>query len=145
MRALALATVLAGVTFSATTAPASATPTDGWRFLVEYSCRSDSTLVQLASAREHGQPRIFQARVRHAVFSGRCKIVRYHAPRATKSARRPSKPRKVATTKAAPPPKVATYVPAGTVRPIRVSYAEPARRYGQPERFPGPPLFMPVR
>ena len=145
MRAVALATVLVGVTLSASAAPASAAPTDAARFLIEYSCRSDSTLVQLASAREHVQPRIFQARIRHAVFSGRCKIVRYHAPRATKSARRSSKPRKVATPKAAPPPKVVTYVPAGTVRPIRVSYAEPVRRYGQPDRFPGPPLFVPVR
>ncbi len=143
MRALGLVTVLAGVTFSA--APASAATANTARFLVEYSCRSDSTLVQLASAREQVRPRVFQARVRHAVFSGRCKIVRYHAPRATKSARRPSKPRQVAVPKAVAPSKVVTYVPAGAVRPIRVSYAEPARRYGQPERFPGPPLFVPVR
>ena len=137
MRAIGFATVLVAVTISA--APASAA-----RFVVEYSCRSDSTLVQLAAARDHAQPRVFQARVRHAVFAGRCKIVRYHAPRASKSARRSAKPRHVATRKAAPK-KVVTFVPAGTVRPVRVSYAEPVRRYGLVDRFPGPPLFVPVR
>ena len=143
MRALALATVLVCVTLPPV--PASAAPTGAAGFLVEYSCRSDGTLMHLASARERARPRIFQARVRHAVLSGRCKIVRYHGPRRGTSARRASNPRKVATSKAVHPRKVVTYVPVGTVRPVRVSYAEPIRRYGQPERFPGPPLFMPVR
>jgi len=138
MRAIGFATVLAAVAMSAT--PASAA-----RFVVEYSCRSDSTLVLLAAARDHAQPRVLQAKVRHAVFAGRCKIVRYHGPRASKSARRAAKPRKVAGHKAAAPRKAVTFVPVGTVRPVRVSYAEPVRRYGLPDRFPGPPLFVPVR
>jgi hypothetical protein len=137
MRALGLATVIIGATFAA--APANAAG-----FVVEYSCRSDNTLVQLAAARNHTEPRLFQARVRHAVFAGKCKIVRFHSRQPTKSARRAVKPRKVAAPVVAPV-KAVTYVPAGTVRPIRVSYAAPTQRYGQPERFPGPPLFMPVR
>ena len=136
MRAIGFATVFVAVTISA--APANAA-----RFVVEYSCRSDSTLVQLAAARDHAQPRVFQARVRHAVFAGRCKIVRYHGPRATKSARRSAKPRKTATHTAVARKTVTTFVPAGKVHPVRVSYAEPVRRYGVPERFPGPPLFVP--
>jgi hypothetical protein len=137
MRAIGLSTVLVGVTLAS--APANAA-----RFVIEYSCRSDSTLVQLAAARNHMEPRVFQARVRHAVYAGRCKVVRFHGRRAVKSARRAVKPRKVATTKAAPA-KTVTYVPVGTVRPIRISYAAPVQRYGLPERFPGPPLFQPVR
>jgi hypothetical protein len=137
MRALGLATVLIGVTLSA--APASA-----GRFVVEYSCRSGSTVVHLAAARDHSPARVFQKRVRNAVMAGRCKIVRYHSARRVKSTRRAAKPRKVVTRKAAPP-KAVTYVPAGTVRPVRVSYAAPGYRHGVPGRFPGPPLFVPVR
>ena len=137
MRALGLATVLIGVTISA--APASAA-----RFVVEYSCRSEATIVQLAASLDHSPARVFQTRVRNAVMAGRCKIVRYHAGRGVKSARRAAKPRKVVTRKAAPV-KAVTYVPAGTVRPIRVSYAAPHYRHGDSGRFPGPPLFMPVR
>jgi hypothetical protein len=137
MRALGLATVLIGVTISA--APASA-----GQFVVEYSCRSESTVVQLAASRDHSPARVFQTRVRNAVMAGRCKIVRYHSDRGVKSARRAAKPRKVVTRRAAAP-KAVTYVPSGTVRPIRVSYAAPIYRHGESGRFPGPPLFVPVR
>ena len=137
MRALGLATVVIGVTFAAVPARAAG-------FVVEYACRNDNTLVQLATARHHAEPRLFQARVRHAVFAGRCKIVRFHSRQPAKSARRATRPRKVAVHKGAPV-KAVTYVPAGTVRPVRVSYAAPIHRYGLPERFPGPPLFVPVR
>jgi hypothetical protein len=138
MRALGLATVLIGITISA--APASAA-----RFVVEYSCRSDTTVVQLAASRDHSPARVFQTRVRNAVMAGRCKIVRYHSNRGVKTARRAAKPRSVAARKAAPA-KTVTYVPTGTVRPIRVSYAPSSSyRHEASGRFPGPPLFMPVR
>jgi hypothetical protein len=137
MRALGLATLLIGVTISA--APASA-----GRFVVEYSCRSEATIVRLAASRDHSPARVFQTRVRNAVMAGRCKIVRYHSNRGVKTARRAAKPRKVTTRKAAAP-KVVTYVPSRTVKPIRVSYAAPHYRHGVSGRFPGPPLFVPVR
>lgn len=136
MRALGLATVLIGVTISAA-------PVSAGRLVVEYSCRSETTAVHLAASRDHSPARVFQTRVRNAVAAGRCKIVRYHSANAVKS-RRAAKPRKVVTRKAAPP-KAVTYVPEGSVRPYRVSYAAPSYRHGVSGRFPGPPLFVPVR
>ncbi len=130
----------------------SATPAAAARFVVEYSCRNDSTLDRLASAREKAHPRIFQSHVHKAVVTGRCKIVRYHRAGPVKSARKrvqpakvaaPAKPREnVASAKVREPARI--YVPAGAGPVVRVSDAVPTRRNGY-HHFPNPQTFMPVR
>jgi hypothetical protein len=149
MHVFAAASIAIGISVGATLAAA---PAHAARFVVEYSCRNDSTLVQLASAREKAHPRIFQAQVQQAVVTGRCKIVRYHAARPTKSARKRVKPANVAVP-AKPRPSVAAatvrepsriYVPAGSVA-IRVSDAAAARRVNGYNYFPNPQTFTPVR
>lgn len=132
MRALGTAVVVLSAVFVASPAQAS-------RLIVEYSCRGEAPGVQVAAKGDKIHPRLLQARVRHAVFSGRCKIVRYRAPRRTKVAIRAVKPQ---------PPKKTTisYVPATrAVQPVRVSYVHHYNGYSGTGRFPGPPLFLPVR
>ncbi len=149
MRVFGTAAIAIGIGLGATLA---ASPAHAARFVVEYSCRNDATLVQLASARERAHPRIFQAQVQQAVVTGRCKIVRYHVARPTKTARKrvkaaqaavPAKPRPgVAAARVREPSRI--YVPAGAAA-IRVSDAGAARRVNGYNYFPNPQTFMPVR
>lgn len=106
------------------------------RLVIEYACTHPATFQSLERARSLRTAALFQARLQHALATGRCRLAQVRPT--ARPVETPARPRRIVRlTKAYPLP------PA--VRAHEVETRPSHRPTTYAPRFPGPPLFEPVR